>query len=142
LAVGGFDCNLAGGEELELNRRLSKVGKLIYTPEALVKHYHSWTLGKFAKKMFRYGKERGIIRAWNIQFLPATAALLLILSLAFTPVIFVSVTSLYLLLLVAMGTRFAIQENNLKYQASIPVVYLVEHVTYSVGICKGLIFGK
>jgi glycosyltransferase involved in cell wall biosynthesis len=142
LAIGGFDRNLAGGEELELNRRFSRVGKLIYTPEAIVKHYHGWTLGKFARKMFRYGKERGIIRAWNIQFIPAIAAPLLVLSLAFTPWIFISLISLYLLLLVMTGTRFAIQENNLKYILSVPVVYLIEHVTYSLGIWKGLIFGK
>ncbi len=142
LGIGGFNTSLPGGEELELNKRLSKIGKLKYTPEAIVKHYHSWTLKKFAKKMFRYGKERGMVRAWNMQFIPAMVAPLLVISLAFTTWALVFSVSLYMLLLIAKGAWFAIREKNLKYQVSIPFVYFIEHTAYSIGLWKGLVFGK
>lgn len=137
--VGGFNVNLPGGEELELNKRLAQTGKLLYTPEAIVTHYHVWTLKKFAKKMFRYGKERGMVRAWNMQFLPAFVAPLVFLSAIITPWILVSVLSLYALILLAMGIKFAAQAHNFKFIVGIPIVYIIEHVTYSAGIWRGLI---
>ena len=142
LGIGGFNTSLPGGEELELNKRLSKVGKLRYTPQAVVIHHHDWTLREFAKKMFRYGKERGMIRAWNIQITPAVIAPLLVLSLIFTQWIFTSVFGFYLLLLIIMGLKFAIHKRDIRYQIAIPFIYFIEHVAYSLGIWRGLILGK
>jgi len=139
LNIGGFDVNLiGGGEELDLNRRLSKVGKFLYTPEALITHYHEWTLDRFVRKMFRYGRERGVVRAWSIQFVPALLAPLLVLSLIITPWVFVSVLGLYLMTILSMGLKLSIQEKNPRYQVSVPLVYLLEHIAYSLGIWIGL----
>ncbi len=139
LAEGGFNTRLPVGEDLELNRRLCKKGRLLYTPEAIVLHHHDWTLKGFAKKIYRYGRERGIIRACNLQVIPPLAVPLLVLSLIFTRWIFIPLLILYLVCLMSLGLKFSIQERNTRYLATIPLVYLLEHMLYSIGFWKGLI---
>ncbi len=135
---GGFDRSLPGGEELELNKRLAKSGKFIYTSDAMVDHYHRWTLKKFARKMFRYGKERGMIRAWNIQIIPAIAVPLLILSAFFTRWPIIITSAAYFAAILAMGARIALREGNRRYRTSIPTVYIVGHFNYTIGTWCGL----
>jgi glycosyltransferase involved in cell wall biosynthesis len=139
LRVGGFRTKLAGAEDLELNQRLLQIGKLLYTPKALVIHSHSWTLKEFAKKMYRYGKERGIVRKSNLQIVPALVFPLLLLSLVFTPWIMVGSVCCYLAIIAIMGLRFAISERSGKLVISVPVIYLIEHGLYSFGLWQGWI---
>ncbi len=139
LKVGGFNIKLPGGEDLELNKKLYKKGKLLYTPEAIVLHQHGWTVGKFAKKMYRYGKERGVIRAWDLQVIPPLVIPLVVLSLLFTRWAFLSLLGLYCLLLVTMALKFIIRERDIRYLVSIPFVYIVEHTLYTLGFWKGII---
>jgi glycosyltransferase involved in cell wall biosynthesis len=142
LKAGGFDTSLPGGEDLELNKRLSKIGKLLYVPEAVVLHQHSWTPGKFAKKMFRYGKERGMIRAWDLQVVPPLIIPLVFLSILINYWIIVSLLGLYCVLLAAMALKVTFKEKNIRYLFSISVVYIVEHAAYTVGFWKGIIFPR
>ena len=139
LAVGGFNTNLKGAEDLELNRRLLSKGKLLYTPKAVVIHSHSWTFKEFAKKMYRYGKERGIVKKRDLQIIPALVFPLLLLSLLFTPWIIIGTVCVYLLTITLTGLRFAAREKIGKLVVSIPVTYLVEHVFYSFGLWQGWI---
>jgi glycosyltransferase involved in cell wall biosynthesis len=139
LRVNGFKTDLLGAEDLELNRRLLRLGKLLYTPKAVVTHNHSWTLKEFAKKMYRYGKERGIVKKWDLQVIPALLIPLLILSLVFTPWIVIVMACLYLSAIGLMGLRFAVGEKSGKLIISVPVVYLIEHGLYSFGLWKGWI---
>ena len=138
--AGGFDNRLPGGEDLELNKRLSRTGKLLYIPQAMVLHHHRWTLPKFAKKMFRYGKERGMIRAWDLQVIPALVAPLFLISLAFTRWVLIPLLGLYCILLAAIACKVTIEQRNVRYLVSIPVVYIVEHAFYIAGFWKGLLF--
>ncbi len=142
LNAGGFNTRLPGGEDLELNKKLSRMGKLLYTPQAVVLHHHSWTLPKFARKMFRYGKERGMIRAWDLQVIPALVVPLILISLIFTPWALVSLLGLYCLLIVAMTLRLAVQGRDTRYLVSIPVVYITEHTCYTAGVWRGIILPR
>jgi len=59
LKVGGFDTTfpLAAAEDREFcDRYLYKGFKTLYAPEAIVRHAHPLTLGKFFRQHFNYGK--------------------------------------------------------------------------------------
>lgn len=139
LDVGGFNVLSPGAEDAELNRKLLVKGKLLYNPEALVIHHHSWTLKEYTKKMFRYGFERGLIRALDLQVIPPFFALLVILSLLFTPYLFLASIVSYLLIILFFGIRGAQQEHNIRYLFSVPVVYIVEHSMYTLGMWKSVV---
>ncbi len=55
--IGGFDVDITGGEDYELNIRLRKAGyKLLLVPTAISYHLHPTTLKRLAKKWYNYGK--------------------------------------------------------------------------------------
>ena len=139
LKVGGFNVISPGAEDAELNRKLLEFGKLIYTPDAIISHNHRWNLKEFTKKMFRYGYERGLIRAFDLQVIPPFIVLFALISLIFTPWIFLSLVGIYLIILLFVGTKSAIHEKNYRYIFSIPIVYGIEHSMYSIGMWKSLI---
>ena len=57
LKVGGFDENLGGGEDVDINIRIRKVGyKLLLVPSAKVFHLHPVKMRQLVKKWFNYGK--------------------------------------------------------------------------------------
>jgi cellulose synthase/poly-beta-1,6-N-acetylglucosamine synthase-like glycosyltransferase len=138
LKVGGFNTNLPGAEDAELNGRLLKEGKLLYVPNAVILHDHGRGVKEFAKQMFRYGRDRGVARRLALQVAPPLAVPLLLLSLIFTPWIFLSLLASYLVILVVMGLKFAVREKSIKYLISIPSVYVIEHSLYTLGFWKGL----
>ncbi|MBU1565905.1 MAG: glycosyltransferase [Proteobacteria bacterium] len=60
--VGGFDENLWPGEDVDLDIRIRLKGyKLIYNPDAVVRHYRPKTYGGFSRMMRRYGAS-----AWQL----------------------------------------------------------------------------
>jgi glycosyltransferase involved in cell wall biosynthesis len=146
IGVGGFNPNLPGAEDLELNRRLLKLGNLLYTPKAIVYHNHNWTSegdgGKafrFAKKMYRYGKDRGQVGIIGFQFLPLLVLFLLVFSFFYTSWIIAISTLFYILAILATSLKVSIAMHNVKFIAMLPVIYIIEHSAYSVGLFWGLI---
>lgn len=139
LNVGGFNVSLSTAEDTDLNRKLLKNGKLLYTPYAIVLHNHKRGLNAFGKRMYQYGYGRGKSKIWDIQVAPPIIIPIIIISLIFTPWIFlVSVVS-YSIILMIFGFYFALKEKNFIYLASIPMVYLIEHSLYAIGLWKGLL---
>jgi len=140
--VGGFNIHLSGADETELNRRLSrrKKGKLLYVPGAVVLHDHGRSLKEFAKNMYHYGGWRKECGVWDLPVFPPLIVPLLLLSLIFTRWILLPVLALYLIALTAMGLKFAVQEKDVRYLFSIPVVYCVEHSCYTLGFWKQTLF--
>jgi len=134
--IGGFNVKLSGGEDLELGKRLQQVGKLLYVPNAVVFHNHTRGLKEFIKHGYRYGGWRRECRVWDLQAVLPLIVPLLLLSLIFTHLVLPSITFLYLVIILIMGVRFAIQERNIKYIFSIPIVYIVEHFSYIIGFWK------
>ena len=139
LKIGGFDVRLSTAEDTELNSKLLKIGKLLYTPNAIVLHNHKRGLKDFAKRMYQYGYGRAKSRLWDLQVVPPILALLLIVSLVFTPWIFLSMVGIYMIMIGAMGMKFAIRERSLKYLVPVPIIYLIEHILYTLGFWRGLI---
>jgi cellulose synthase/poly-beta-1,6-N-acetylglucosamine synthase-like glycosyltransferase len=142
VAVGGFNHKLSGAEDSELNARLNKRGKLLFVPNAVVLHNHGRGLKDFAKQMLRYGRDRGVARKFSLAVAPSLVLLVLLLSLIFTPRILLSAIALYLVIIILTGIIFALRKKNSKYVFSIPLIYVIEHVLYSVGFWKGLVLGR
>jgi glycosyltransferase involved in cell wall biosynthesis len=142
LKVGGFNPLVSGAEDTEINGRLLKIGKLLWTPNAVVLHDHRRGLKEFAKHMYRYGGWRRECRLWDLQAIPPLIVPLVFLSLIFTRWLVLSAFLLYLVAIIAMGIKFTIQERNIKYIISIPVVYIVEHSFYIIGFWKETIRPK
>jgi len=139
LEIGGFDVKLSINEETELNKRLTKKGMLLYTPNAAVLHDQNRRLTEFAKRIYQFGRGRGKLRLWDLQCIPPIIFLLLVFSLVFTPWILVCAISLYIFILLTMGFKFAIQKRKFSYVWSIPIVYVIEHSSYAIGFLLGLL---
>jgi len=144
MEVGGFNIHLSGADETELNRRLTKLkqGKLLYVPSAVVVHDHGRSLKEFAKNMYHYGGWRRECGVWDLPVIPPLLAPLLLLSLIFTRWILLPFLGLYLIAIMAMGFKFAIQQKDVRYFFSIPIVYLIEHSCYILGFWKQMILPR
>ena len=142
LRVGGFNPNLPGAEDAELNGRLLKKGKLLYLPDAVILHDHGRGLKDFARQMFHYGRDRGVALRFGLPVFMALIMPLLLLLLIFRPWFFVGLVAFYLAALIVMGLKFAVQEREIKYLPSIVIVYLIEHSFYISGFWRGLILRR
>jgi glycosyltransferase involved in cell wall biosynthesis len=138
LRVGGFDISLSTAEDTELNRKLSRFGKLLYTPNAIILHNHKRSLNKFGKRMYEYGYGRAKGRLWDLQAIPPILILISFISLIFTRLLFLSMVEVYITILILMGAKFVIEKKDIKYLISIPIIYMVEHGLYTFGFWKGL----
>lgn len=139
IKVGGFNLNFIS-EDAELNGRLIKKGKLLYTPNAVVLHDQGRGLKEFSVQMYRWGMARVAARRWDLQFIPPLIIPLLFLSLIFTQWLFLTLLGLYCGIILVMGMKFAIQEKDVRYLVSIPIVYIVEHSLYTAGFWKEVIY--
>lgn len=138
LRVGGFNVKLSTAEDTDLNNKLLKIGSLIYTPNAVILHNHKRGLKDFAKRMYQYGYGRSKSRLWDLQILPPIFAFILLISLIFTPLLVSIMIPIYLILLFYMAIKFAVIEKNILYLGSIPLVYIAEHILYTLGFWRGL----
>ncbi len=136
LQAGGFDPDLTGADETELNARLLKSGKLRYVRDAAVLHDHSRGLKEFARNMYRYGGWRKECGVWDWPVLPPLLAPLLLLTLLASRWILVTIIGLYLVIVGLHGLYFAIKEKNIRYLITVPVVFVLEHLCYTVGFWK------
>lgn len=139
--VGGFNVYFSSGEDTELNKRLLKIGKLLYIPEAIVRHEHGRGLKDFAKHMYTtYGRYAAKSNIWRLQvFVPLLLVPLLFISLIFTPRLFMTMLGIYFILIGVNGLKIALQERNAKYLFSIPIIYIIEHSIYSIAFWIGII---
>jgi GT2 family glycosyltransferase len=136
LRAGGFDPDLSGADETELNARLLKSGRLRYVRDAAVLHDHSRGLKEFARNMYRYGGWRKECGVWDWPVLPPLLAPLLLLTLLASHWILTAIIGLYLVVVGLHGLYFAIKEKNARYLVTIPVVFILEHLCYTVGFWK------
>jgi GT2 family glycosyltransferase len=136
LRAGGFNVTLSGAEDLEFGSRIGKLGKLIYTPDAIVLHDHDRGLKDFAKQAYRYGGWRREARLWDWQAIPPLAVPLILLSLILSRWICLGAIALYVIATITIGVGIAVQEKKPIYLVSIPVAYIVQHVSYIIGFWK------
>jgi hypothetical protein len=138
LRIGGFNTALSVNEETELNLRLSKIGRLFYTPNAMVLHNQGRGLKSFAKRMYQFGFGRGRLRLWGLQCVVPLAIPIILFSILLSPWVFASVIAAYLTTLFLIGFKFVVREKSYKYVVSVPIVYAIEHSSYSIGFFRGL----
>ena len=136
LRAGGFDPDLSGADETELNMRLLKSGKLRYVRDTAVLHDHSRGLKEFARNMYRYGGWRKECGVWDWPVLPPLLAPLLLLTLLASRWILTTIIGLYLVIVGLHGLYFTIKEKDARYLVTIPVVFILEHLGYTVGFWK------
>jgi glycosyltransferase involved in cell wall biosynthesis len=138
MSIGGFNTALSINEDTELNKRLSRMGRLLYVPNATVLHNQGRGLKDFGKRVYQFGEGRGKLRLWSIQCVPSLIAPLFIFLLIFAYWL-LGLIAVYVLILMVMATRFAIREKNAQYLASVPIAYVIEHFFYSLGLWAGLL---
>jgi glycosyltransferase involved in cell wall biosynthesis len=138
LQAGGFDPDLSGADETELNARLLKSGRLRYVGGAAVLHDHSRGLKEFARNMYRYGGWRKECGVWDWPVLPPLLTPLLLLTLLASHWILVGIIGFYLVITELYGLYFAVKGKEVRYLVTIPVVFALEHLCYTIGFWKEL----
>ena len=139
MSIGGFNTGFVS-EDADLNGRLIKRGKLVYTPEAIILRHQDRGLNNFVVQIYRWGMVRAATRLWEVQIIPPILVPLVLISLIFTPWVLLASLGLYLLVILIAGVRFAIQEKDPRYLVSIPIVFIIEHTVYTVGFWKEIIW--
>jgi GT2 family glycosyltransferase len=139
IAVGGFDVRLSINEDTELNSRLQQLGTLIYTPDAIVHHHQERGLGDFARRMHFFGYGRGVNRLWDLQVLPPIAAIGILLTAFVAPPAFFSLLAIYAVIIGGYTLVLLAKARKPEYLFSIPIVFVLEHASYTVGFWKGTI---
>ncbi|MFH2070295.1 MAG: glycosyltransferase [Elusimicrobiota bacterium] len=135
--VGGFQKGLWPGEDVDLDYRIRKEGYLlVFNPSAMVYHYRTSSIKKFAAMMFNYGrvqtylvKKYGFFR--KIQYLPIITLLalgLIVFLLKWSPLAVLSSSALLLL-------------GSIVYFGSFKTFYLglVAGIFWNAGFVRGLI---
>ena len=136
--IGGFNVALSINEETELNRRLTKVGKLLYTQNAIVLHNQNRNLRDFAKRNYLFGYGRGKNRLWDLHVIPPIIGLITLVLLFVSLKAFLFMIFLYAVVLLCFNFKIFIKVRKALYLVSIPIVFVIEHLSYTVGFWRGV----
>ena len=136
LQAGGFAPDLSGADEVELNSRLQKSGRLRYVRDAAILHDHSRGLKEFIKNMYRYGGWRKECGIWDWPVLPPLLAPLLLLTLIASHWILVGIIGFYLAITGLYGLYFTVKEKEVRYLFTVPIIFILEHLCYTIGFWK------
>ena len=139
IAAGGFDIRLSINEDTELNSRLQQLGTLIYTPDAIVHHHQGRGLGGFVRRMHFFGYGRGVNRLWDLQVVPPVAVIGIFLMAFIAPLAFVTLLGAYVAIIAGYTLIFLFRARRPGYLISIPIVFVLEHASYTLGFWKGTI---
>jgi glycosyltransferase involved in cell wall biosynthesis len=139
VAVGGFDVRLSINEDTELNSRLQQLGMLVYTPDAIVHHHQERGLEEFVRRMHFFGYGRGVNRLWDLQVVPPIAAIGILLTAFVAPLAFVALLGIYVAIIGGYTLFLLARARRPEYLFSIPVVFVLEHASYTFGFWKGTI---
>lgn len=137
--VDGFNVSLNINEDTELNRRLLKLGKLVYTPNSIVLHNQTRSFKDFINRMYLFGYGRGNNRLWDLQVIPPLLGLFSFFLLFISLQVFIYLLSLYAITLLLFDLRIFCRAKKLEYLISIPIVFIIEHISYTVGFWHGII---
>ena len=139
LKIGGFNCALSINEDTELNKRLTKIGKLLYTPNAIVLHNQDRSLRDFAKRNYLFGYGRGKNKLWDLQVIPPILGLITLLLLFVSLKAFLFMIFLYAFILLCFDFKIFMKVKKAQYLVSIPIVFVIEHLFYAMGFWRGVI---
>ncbi len=153
--VGYFNEELKVAEDLELDLRITKGNyKLVYTPDAKVWHHQRTGLGSFIRQMYNYG----LWRAWagkkyrdllKPKHLLPSLFIIIIISGAILSAVVSKSSSVLILLSLTLFTYFcfglitgytvSLKSKEASHVLVIPLLGFIEHVSYGLGILRGLI---
>jgi glycosyltransferase involved in cell wall biosynthesis len=136
--IGGFNVALSINEETELNRRLTELGKLLYIPNAIVLHNQNRNMRDFAKRNYLFGYSRGKNRLWDLQVIPPIIGLITLVLLFVSLKAFLFLLLLYAFVLLCFDFKIFIKVRKALYLVSIPIVFIIEHVSYTGGFWIGV----
>jgi len=157
--VGGFNEEIGGCEDWELNWRLRKARlKLLGIPEVPVEHRQNCSVKSFAKEMFGYGWSRArLLKKTHIftpfHALPSLALLFLIaLGILYPPTTFSFATSflvvpqswfekaieMYLFLIGLFSFVLISKEFTFKLWLQTIGAFIIQHLSWAIGYLKGL----
>ncbi|MDO8726853.1 MAG: glycosyltransferase [Candidatus Methanoperedens sp.] len=136
--LGGFNVRLSFNEETELNSRLSKFGKLLYIPNAIVLHNQDRNLREFVMRIYKFGKSRGNTRLWDIQVIPPIMGFIIFLLLFLSIKLFLFMILLYVLTLLYFDAIIFTRSKKIKYLFSVPIIFILEHASYTLGFWRGI----
>jgi len=139
IKIGGFNTSLLTNEDTDICRRIRKLGMLLYVPKALVLHDQNRNLKGFIKRMYMFGYGRGKIRIFDLQVIPPVIGLAVLLLLIVSFEAFLFMLSIYAIILIFFDIMLFLKNRKAILLISIPIVYIIEHVTYSLGFWKGII---
>lgn len=150
MTVGLYDDDLKCGEDFALNHKLNCAGyKLFVEPNAIVYYYKRNSLKNFFTQMYNYGFAKAVIfhrypRALGItHFLPIifflSSLLLLFLSVFdyYFQFLFFILLSIYIFVILSYTLFINFREMHL--YSSLPILFLIEHIAYSIGFIEGFI---
>lgn len=139
LKIGGFNVALSINEETELNKRLTELGKLLYTPNAIVLHNQNRNMRDFAKRNYLFGYSRGKNRLWDLQVIPPIIGLITLMFLFLSLKAFSFMLFLYAVILFCFDFKIFMKVKKAQYLVSILIVFIVEHLSYTLGFWIGLL---
>jgi glycosyltransferase involved in cell wall biosynthesis len=139
LDIGGFNVTYTLNEDTDINMRLKKNGKILYTPEAIVSHNQERSLRQFCKRMFSFGYGRGNKRLIDLQIIPPIALVFVVASIFLNPLIFFPLIVVYLLIVLLFSMKIVFETKKVNYFFTVPLVFLLEHSCYSAGFWWGLL---
>lgn len=146
LSSGGLNTALYPNEENEFLKRLRGEGhKFFYVPEMLVRRSRRKEFGQFIKQMVSYGQGRArhIFKSFafkDLFFLIPSAFLLYLIFFAFFPNWLTAIPLfIYAISALIATIRSTIRHPTWEVFLGLPVVFLIMHLSYGVGIIKGLL---
>ncbi|MDY7031766.1 MAG: glycosyltransferase [Thermodesulfobacteriota bacterium] len=138
IKIGGYNVGLSMNEETELNKRLAKLGKLLYTPDAIILHNQDRDLKDFSKRMYLFGRGRGENKLFDLQVLPPILIVCAIPLLFLEPLVFLSGTLLYGAILLFFDFKIFLKTKKFQYLFTVPIVFMIEHLSYTAGFWSGV----
>jgi len=139
LKIGGFNTSYSMNEDTDLNKRLQQNGKILYTPDALVLHNQDRNLMEFVRRMYSFGFGRGNNKLFDLQTIPPVIALFTIICLFTIPMIFLIMIFIYAAILIVFDLNIFLKAKKPIYLFSIPIIFILEHVSYTLGFWRGII---
>ncbi len=137
IRVGGFNTRLSINEDTEINTRLRRIGMILYTPSAIVLHNQKRHLKSFAKRMYLFGYGRGSNRLWDIQIIPPILGAIVFLIMFVSFKFFLFALAIYIVILIVYSLRIFYNTRKAGYLISIPIIYIIEHISYAIGFYMG-----
>ena len=126
-------------EDTELNSRLQQLGPIVYTPDAIVHHHQERGLNEFVRRMHFFGYGRGVNWLWDLQVVPPIAAIGILLTAFISPRVFFALLGIYVAIVGGYTLVLLTRARRPEYLISIPIVFALEHMSYTFGFWKGTI---